>query len=115
MTKQVVLAIDLALVVLFSIIGVLSHSESLLSRLIPVVWPFLVACAIAWLIMLWRKRPVGTLGAGVFVWLVTAWGGLALRAATGGGTQTAFIVVTTVVTGLFLVGWRLLLSKKLTA
>ncbi|MFZ2261189.1 DUF3054 domain-containing protein [Luteococcus japonicus] len=113
MTKQVALALDLALVVLFSIIGVLSHSESLVSRLAPVVWPFLVACAVAWLILLWRHRPVGTLAAGVFVWLCTALGGLGLRAAAGGGTQTAFIIVTLVVTGIFLVGWRLLLRKKL--
>jgi len=115
MTKQVVMAVDVALVVVFSIIGVLSHSESLASRLVPVMWPFLVACLVAWAIMLLRHRPVGTIGAGVFVWLVTAFGGLALRAAAGGGTQFAFMVVTTVVTGLFLVGWRALFRKKLAA
>ncbi|GAB2470933.1 DUF3054 domain-containing protein [Luteococcus sediminum] len=113
MTKQVALAIDMVLVVVFSIIGVLSHDGDLANRLVPVAWPFLLACAVAWAILLLRRRPVGTVMAGVFVWLVTAWGGLALRAAVGGGTAFAFMVVTTVVTGLFLVGWRLIFRKKL--
>lgn len=113
MPKQLVLAVDVALVMLFALIGVLSHHESLASRWATVVWPFLVACLVAWAVLLWRRRPVGTVGSGVFVWLVTAWGGLALRVAAGGGFAVSFGIVTTVVTGIFLLGWRLLLRRRL--
>jgi len=40
------------------------------------------------------------------VWPVTVGLGLALRVATGGGFAWAFGLVTFVVLGLFLVGWR---------
>lgn len=112
MPKQTALVVDLALVCLFAAIGVLSHHESLTARWPVVVWPFLVACLVAWAVLLVRKRPVGTLDAGVFVWLVTAWGGLALRVAGGGGFQLSFGIVTTMFTGLFLLGWRALLGRR---
>ncbi|WP_420175003.1 DUF3054 domain-containing protein [Luteococcus sp. OSA5] len=113
MSKQVVLAVDLVLVVIFSIMGVLSHSGSLVERLIPVAWPFLTACMVAWAILLLRRRDVGSLASGVFVWLVTVVGGLSLRVAAGSTAATAFIIVTAVTLALFLIGWRLLLRKKL--
>lgn len=113
MSKQVVMGIDLVLVVLFAAIGRASHDENILSGLVRTAWPFLVACLVAWAILLLRRRPVGTLAAGVFVWLITAWGGLALRMATGTSAAASFWVVATVALGLFLVGWRLLARGRL--
>ena len=114
MPKQTALLVDLALVSLFALIGVLSHHESVTARWPIAVWPFLTACLVAWAILLIRKRPVMTLAGGIFIWLVTAWGGLGLRVATGGGFQVSFGIVATVVTGLFLHGWRLLMRRHLT-
>jgi UPF0716 family protein affecting phage T7 exclusion len=42
----------------------------------------------------------------VLVWLSTVLVGMLLRAASGAGVQTSFVVVATVVLGLFLLGWR---------
>ena len=113
MPKQTAVLVDLVLVSIFAMIGVLSHHESLASRWPIAVWPFLTACLVAWAIMLVRKRPVLTLGAGIFTWLTTAWGGLAIRyASTGGDFKISFAIVTTVVLGLFLVGWRLLAGRR---
>ena len=45
---------------------------------------------------------------GILVWLCTLVVGMLLRAVTGQGTATAFIVVATLFLGLFLVGWRVI-------
>ena len=49
--------------------------------------------------------PVRVHGSAV-VWLVTAVVGLALRVVTGGGFAWSFGLVTLVVLGTFLIGWR---------
>lgn len=113
MTKQIALAVDAVLVMLFAAIGVLSHHEPFMHRWPIAVWPFLLALLVAWAVLLVRRRPVGTLASGVFVWLVTAWGGLAVRVAAGGGFAVSFAIVATVVTGVFLLGWRLAARKAL--
>ena len=45
---------------------------------------------------------------GLLVWVSTLVGGMLLRAATGQGTATAFILVATGFLGVTLIGWRLL-------
>ncbi|GAA1393289.1 DUF3054 domain-containing protein [Luteococcus peritonei] len=112
MTKQVALAIDLVLVVVFAALGRASHQENIFAGLVHTAWPFLVACMVGWAILLLRRRPALTVASGVFLWLVTAWGGLALRMATGTSARVPFWIVTTVVLGLFLVGWRLLARRR---
>ena len=52
-----------------------------------------------------RARPLG-LTAGVLVWVPTVVVGMLLRVATGAGVQTSFVIVATVVLGVFLLGWR---------
>lgn len=111
MTKQVALALDLLLVVVFAAIGRASHREDVLTGLVATAWPFVVACLVGWAILLLRRRPVGSVASGIFLWLVTAWGGLGLRMATGTSAAPAFWVVTTIAVGLFLVGWRLLARR----
>lgn len=104
------LVLDLLLVVVFAVIGRASHHESVLPGLFETSWPFVVALGVGWIVTLaWRApfRPVRT---GIGVWLVTVAGGMLLRAASGQGTAVAFIIVATIVLGVFLVGWRVIAS-----
>ncbi|WP_434969819.1 DUF3054 domain-containing protein [Microbacterium sp. bgisy207] len=108
------LAIDVALVVVFAAIGRASHGEDVIGvdglGLAQTSWPFLVSLLAGWLAMrLWRF-PLAILGAGVAVWLYTVIGGMLLRAISGQGVQTAFVIVASIVLALFLVGWRVVVA-----
>ena len=99
--------LDVVAVLLFATIGRASHAEGVTLRgVVLVAWPFLAALALGWLLARTRGDwPVRVPGSPV-VWLTTVVLGLALRVATGGGFAWSFGVVTLVVLGLFLVGWR---------
>jgi hypothetical protein len=107
--------LDVAAVLLFATIGRASHAEGVTAGgVVLVAWPFLVALAVGWAMAGGRLRgaadgrhpwPVGVPGSPV-VWLCTVLLGLALRVATGGGFAWSFAVVTLVVLGLLIVGWR---------
>ena len=99
--------VDLGFVLLFATVGRLSHAEGVpLAGILGVAWPFAVALVVAWVVAHRRAGwPVRMPGSAT-VWLVTAVLGLVLRVATGGGFAWSFGVVTLVVLGLFLVGWR---------
>lgn len=103
----IAVAVDVALVLLFATIGRFSHEEGLtVAGVLGVAWPFLVALCAGWVLA--RRRsgwPVRMPGS-TTVWVVTAVLGLVLRVATGGGFAWSFGVVTLVVLGVFLVGWR---------
>ena len=53
----------------------------------------------------WRA-PAAPLRTGLPVWALTVVGGMLLRAASGQGVQVAFVIVASLVVGLFLIGWR---------
>lgn len=109
MQKQYAVVLDILLVVLFIAIGRASHHESLKPvEVLVTAWPFILALAIGWVVMLVRKREHMGLGAGIFLWLVTWVGGLALRLSSGDSAATAFIIVAGVTLALFLIGWRML-------
>ena len=55
----------------------------------------------------WRQ-PFALVPTGVGVWLATVALGQALRVLAGQGTAVAFIVVSLLFLGLFLLGWRLI-------
>jgi len=103
----VALVVDLAFVLLFATIGRLSHEEGAsVAGVHGVAWPFAAAQLVGWLVAHRRSGwPVRIPGSAT-VWLVTAVLGLVLRVATGGGFAWSFGVVTLVVLGLFLIGWR---------
>jgi hypothetical protein len=103
----VALVVDLAFVVLFATIGRASHDEGLtVGGVVGVAFPFAVALLVGWLAAQRRSGwPVRVPGSAT-VWLVTSVLGLALRVATGGGFAWSFGIVTLVVLGVFLVGWR---------
>jgi Protein of unknown function (DUF3054) len=55
----------------------------------------------------WRS-PTRVVWTGIGIWIATVAVGMALRAVSGQGTAVSFVVVATLVLGLFLIGWRAL-------
>ncbi len=108
-------ALDLVSVSVFALVGRRSHDEVLdLAGWWQTAWPFLAGLALGWLLV------VATLGRyptrlwhGLPVWLSTVFGGMAFRDMTGQGTALPFVVVATLVVGAMLVGWRLVLARRL--
>ena len=105
--RVVAFVVDACFVLLFATVGRASHREGLtVGGVLEVAWPFLVALVVGWLAAVrLRGWPVAVPGSEV-VWLVTVVLGLGLRVLTGGGFAWSFGVVTLLVLGLFLVGWR---------
>lgn len=105
---------DIVAVVAFVIIGRRSHHEdgTFVVATAKVAGPFLIAVAVAWLVGRgWRRAPFDPWTTGVPVWLITVVGGLLLRRfAFARSTATAFVVVASIVLGVFLVGWRILVT-----
>ncbi|TFD22182.1 DUF3054 domain-containing protein [Cryobacterium sp. TMS1-13-1] len=97
--------LDAALVLLFAAIGRLSHGETL-AGLGVTAWPFLGGLIIGWLLLRAWRHPLSVVWTGLGIWLATVAGGLLLRLADGQGVQLSFAIVTTIVLGAFLLGWR---------
>ncbi|WP_241989244.1 DUF3054 domain-containing protein [Cryobacterium serini] len=98
-------ALDATLVLAFAAIGRLSHGESL-AGLGVTYWPFLGGLIIGWLVLRAWRHPRRIVWTGLGIWIATVAGGLLLRLASGQGVQLSFAIVTTIVLGLFLLGWR---------
>lgn len=108
MHRIIALVLDLVLVFIFSVIGRASHSEALtLGGMSTTAWPFLVGALVGWAVFLAAKRVPNSFAAGAIVWVSTVVVGMLLRLASGQGVQVAFIIVASVFTALFLLGWRL--------
>lgn len=105
--------IDLVLVVVFCVIGRLSHAEGIFSDLpglLNTTWPFVLAALLAHGVLLLRQAQPDRMLPGVMVWFLTAVIGLLLRSFSGQGTAVPFIVVATLTLALFLLGWRAILA-----
>ncbi|WP_149084520.1 MULTISPECIES: DUF3054 domain-containing protein [Microbacterium] len=102
------LLVDAVLVLVFAAIGRASHQEDPAGFLLT-AWPFLVGLvlghAVALLLPGRPRRPWSMLW-GVVVWVVTVVGGMLVRVLSGETAEVPFIVVATLVLGVFLVGWR---------
>ncbi|WP_108248678.1 DUF3054 domain-containing protein [Planctomonas deserti] len=107
---------DLVSVILFVLVGRVSHGEAVdAGGVLSTAWPFLVGLAIGWIASVAWRRPYGVVRPGLIVWASTVVLGVLLRFVTGVGAETSFIVVTAVVLGALLVGWRafaMLLSRR---
>ncbi len=104
-----VILIDLVLVVVFCVIGRLSHAEGIFGDLpgtLNTVWPFVVALLVAHGTLLLRRAHAERMLPGLVVWVVTVAGGLLLRVVSGQGTALPFIIVATLTLALLLLGWR---------
>lgn len=102
------LVLDAVLVLIFAVIGRASHDEDPGGFLLT-AWPFIVALLVGHLVaalLPGRPRRPWSLAWGAVVWAVTVVGGMLLRVASGDTAQVAFIIVATIVLGVFLVGWR---------
>lgn len=99
--------VDVALVVIFVLIGRGNHNEGFSPvGLVTTLWPFLAGLAIGWVVTRAWRRPRRVVWTGIGLWIATVAAGMLLRAASGQGTAFSFIVVATLVLGIFLVGWR---------
>ena len=117
----VTIAADVAVIAAFVLMGRNSHEEGLSpASVLGVVAPFLIAAALSWVALVGWHRSTGGEGEspglpslrtvwpdGVAVWLCTAVLGLVLRRLVfGDGTAASFVIVTGVVLGVGMVGWR---------
>lgn len=99
---------DVCCVLAFVVIGRANHhaGESL-AGVTSTAWPFLAGLAAGEAATRAWRRPLALVPTGVGVWAATVAGGQALRVIAGQGTAAAFIVVSLLFLGLFLLGWRL--------
>lgn len=107
---QLAFVVDVVAILVFVMLGRRSHHEagSFLSATLKVAAPFLIALVAGWLVARAWKAPTA-FGTGVTIWLVTVVGGMLLRRfAFSKGTATPFIIVASIFTLIFLVGWRML-------
>ena len=105
------LAADVVLIIVFAALGRDTHAHGVdPAGVLITASPFIAAALAAWaLLRLWR-RPAALWPHGVILWLITAGGGLAVRALAGGGTAVSFQLVTFGVLGAFLLLPRLAAS-----
>ena len=104
-------ALDVALVVVFAIIGRASHGEDLsVAGIAVTAWPFLAGVVVGWLVTRAWLAPANPLRTGLGVWALTVASGMLLRGVAGQGVEVAFVIVASIVLLLLLVGWRVLAS-----
>jgi uncharacterized membrane protein YoaK (UPF0700 family) len=98
---------DLAVVVVFVVIGRRSHHQDAgLAGFLRVWWPFAVGLLVAWLVTGLSRAPLAWKRA-VAAWLVTVVAGMALRIVVEDrDLSVAFTVVTSVFLGAGMLGWR---------
>lgn len=105
------LMLDLVAVVVFAAIGRASHAEgSAILGVLGTAWPFAAGVLAGTVISLVLGRRLGAtwaVPAGIAVWIAAVVVGMVLRAASGRGTPTAFVVVATISLAVLLLGWRL--------
>jgi hypothetical protein len=99
--------VDLAAVLAFVAIGRRSHSEGLdPAGLLGTLWPFVVGAVVGWASVAGVRWPLSAVRSGAVVWVSTVVVGVLLRVVAGQGVEISFVIVTLVVLGAFLVGWR---------
>lgn len=105
-------AIDIVLVLVFALSGRGSHEESLtLIGVLQTAAPFLLALAVLTLLSRPGINHSRIWPTGVLIWLGTVALGMALRVLFGATAAVPFIIVATVVLGLFLVGRRVVTTQ----
>ena len=100
---------DIVAIVVFVAIGRSNHKEGeTVDAVFTVAAPFLIALAVGWIAARAWTRPTQVETAFV-IWPITVALGMFLRNLVfDRGTALPFVIVATIVTGVFLVGWRML-------
>ena len=99
---------DACCVLAFVVIGRASHSDGeTLAGVASTAWPFLAGLACGELAARAWRQPLALVPSGVGAWLGAVVVGQGLRVLAGQGTALAFIVVSALFLGVFLLGWRL--------
>jgi hypothetical protein len=102
---------DVCCVLIFVVIGRANHhAGDALAGVVSTAWPFLAGLAAGELATRAWRQPFALVPTGAGVWLATVAPGQALRVLAGQGTAVAFIVVSLLFLGLFLLGWRLIVA-----
>ena len=100
-------ALDVAAVVLFAVIGSRSHEGGGIGEVLTIAAPFAIGTLLGWLLSPVAREAPTSVRAGVHVWLATLLiGVLARRFVFGRGTAAAFVVVTAIVLAALIIGWR---------
>ena len=100
------LAADAILVLVFVLIGRASHDENPVLGVLTTYWPFLVALGAGWIASLGWRAPLSIVRTGLPVWAITVALGMVLRVVADQGVQLSFVIVTSIVLAVFLLGWR---------
>ncbi len=121
MRIPVIAAVDVVFVLLFVVIGRISHDEVFApADFAQTLWPFLLALAIGWAFTYVLAALLGhepgrartfaaerVFPAGVIIWIATVAVGMTARdLLTDKGVEVSFVVVATIALGVFLIGWR---------
>lgn len=103
---------DIAAIVVFVAIGRRNHDEgTAVDGIASVAAPFLIALAVGWIVARAWKHPM-QIDTALIIWPITVAVGMALRNLVfDRGTALPFVIVATLVIGLFLVGWRLVAAR----
>ncbi|WP_299569956.1 DUF3054 domain-containing protein [uncultured Williamsia sp.] len=110
---------DVVAVLVFVVIGRINHDDGLtITGILSTLWPFLAGTAVGWSVGYVvahvhtdqigapHFRPERVVPDGVITWICTVAIGMVLRDQFGQGIAVSFIVVASIVLGLFLLGWR---------
>ena len=106
--------IDLILITLFSLVGHYTHSKNFIpAEIWDTAWPFIAALAVSWILNAIWADPILPLRTGVGVWGTTILIALVIRSLTGESNAPAFIVISSVLNFITLVGWRMIVRLML--
>jgi hypothetical protein len=112
--RRVVIAAlaDIACIVVFVAIGRSNHKEGeAIDGILRVAAPFLIALVAGWIAARAWAKPMQVETAFI-IWPITVALGMVLRNLVfDRGTALPFIIVATLVTGVFLVGWRMVVAR----
>jgi hypothetical protein len=100
---------DVLSVLLFAVVGRLSHDDGLtLGGLVTTAWPFVVGVAGGWVgVFIARLAPLSNAAAAMMLVKTLILGCILRVVFTDGNAPWSFVAVTTVVLGVLFFGWRL--------
>ena len=103
---------DVVSIIVFVAIGRRNHDEgAAVDGIATVAAPFLISLAVGWFAARAWTRPM-QVAVAFIIWPITVALGMLLRNLVfDRGTALPFIIVATVVTGVFLIGWRLIAGR----